>query len=193
VSLDVQKLGVKFFLTNPSGLDLLALIPVFHGWIQNASVDGLLIDVADYSHLPRGPGIMLIAHEGDYALDMGGGRPGLMYRRKTPLEGGLGERLSEICRIALRACVLLESDAGLEQPAFRGDTLSIVAHDRLLAPNTAATLEQLRPSLEEFAHRLFGEGGHRIEAALESEDPFSVTLSTQADAGVSALLARVSG
>jgi hypothetical protein len=37
-------------------IDLEAVIPVFHRWIQEQIFDELLLDVANYSHVPDGPG-----------------------------------------------------------------------------------------------------------------------------------------
>jgi hypothetical protein len=57
------KIAVKLFAPHaqvPEG----ALIPIYHHWIQNHSIpDHLLIDVADYEHVPEGPGTVLVAHE----------------------------------------------------------------------------------------------------------------------------------
>ena len=66
---DLQRIVVKFHLDDGSPVELDKVIPVFHRWIQTGAVEGLLIDVADYSHVPQGPGVMLIAHEGNYALE----------------------------------------------------------------------------------------------------------------------------
>ena len=66
--MDLHKFGIKFFANTGERFDILKLIPVYHRWIQHSALQGLLIDVADYSHVPAGPGVMLIAHEGNYAL-----------------------------------------------------------------------------------------------------------------------------
>ena len=42
----------------------------------------LLIDVANYAHVPKGPGVVLIGHGSDYFMDEGEGRLGLLYNRK---------------------------------------------------------------------------------------------------------------
>ena len=81
-----QRIKVKYFVQEPAAVDLPAFIPVFHHWIQEHRVEGLLIDVADYKHMQNGPGIVLIGHEADYALDLAGGRPGLIYDRKRQWE-----------------------------------------------------------------------------------------------------------
>jgi len=65
---DLHKFGIKLFAADAKGFDILKLIPMYHRWIQQKALQDLLIDVADYSHVPAGPGVMLIAHEGNYAL-----------------------------------------------------------------------------------------------------------------------------
>jgi len=77
--LNLHRISVKYFVTDPTVVNLDEIVPVFHRWIQNQSVEGFLIDVADYKHVCQGPGVVLIGHEADYALDMTGGRPGLLY------------------------------------------------------------------------------------------------------------------
>jgi hypothetical protein len=105
----LHRLSLKIFARGPrDGIDPPELVPIFHRWIQTQAVDGLLIDVADYAHLPEGPGAVLIAHEGNYAFDGGRGRPGLQYSRKQPIEGPHSARLGAICRILLKAARLLE-------------------------------------------------------------------------------------
>ena len=64
--MQAQKLQVKFFAN--AEISETALVPVFHDWIRERVVpDELLIDVADYSHVPDGPGVMIIGHHADYA------------------------------------------------------------------------------------------------------------------------------
>ena len=83
-----RRVSVKFF-ANPqpgSALDLAPYIGLFHQFIQEKSVEGLLIDVADYTHVPDGPGILLVGHDVDYGIDLAGGRAGLLTVRKR-IEG----------------------------------------------------------------------------------------------------------
>ena len=74
--MDLQKFGIKLYLNANGSFDATDFIPVFHRWIQDKVVDDhLLIDVADYSHIPDGPGIMLVAHEGNISLDQKNHQP----------------------------------------------------------------------------------------------------------------------
>ena len=65
----VEHVQVKIFAREPAAIDLADAIPVFHRWIQEQVSEELLVDVADYRHVPDGPGVMLIAHEANYSLD----------------------------------------------------------------------------------------------------------------------------
>ncbi len=145
--MEIHRLGIKFFAADPASIRLEDFIPLFHGWIQRQAVpEHLLIDVHDYSHIQGGPGILLVAHEGNFSLDMSGGRPGLFYYRKTPAA------LPSTFKHALGACRLLEKDAGMQ---FRMDEMLIVANDRLEAPNDDAVFAQLKPMLAATIQEVF--------------------------------------
>jgi hypothetical protein len=144
--MDLYKIGVKLFVTNPQAVRLRDFIPVFHGWIQQQKVAGhQLIDVHDYSHVHNGPGILLVAHEGNFSMDQEGGRLALFYYRKRPLEGGFEANLKSVTQTALQACTLLESEPKLDGLKFDRKEILVLANDRLLAPNDTAARTKLEP------------------------------------------------
>jgi hypothetical protein len=98
---DLHKFGIKLFAVDAKRFDILKLIPMYHRWIQQKALEDLLIDVADYSHVPAGPGVMLIAHEGNYALDETGHQRGVVYYSKHTLSGELPERFAQVARKTL--------------------------------------------------------------------------------------------
>jgi len=63
VAIELQHINVKLLVIEPAKVDLGAVIPIFHQWIQDQIFDELLLDVANYSHVPEGPGVVLIGHE----------------------------------------------------------------------------------------------------------------------------------
>ncbi|MDQ4076387.1 MAG: hypothetical protein M3220_09100, partial [Chloroflexota bacterium] len=139
---------------------------------------GLLIDVADYKHVHHGPGVSLVGHEGDYAIDMGDGRPGLLYRRKREWDDDpsldpsqtLQQRLRTVFRLALRACQVIEAERALGgQIMFRTDEVELTFSDRLRTPNAPETLDALRGTIESMLAELYPD----IDVAVEriSEDP----------------------
>ena len=156
----LQRFAVKLYLEPGSALAPRSCVEIFHRWIQLGAVPGLLIDVADYTHLTGGPRVVLVAHEGHYALDDADGRLGLVYTRKQPLEGTLPERLAAAAGILLAAAERLERDtADLVdgRAAFSGNEIAVVANDRLAAPRTADAEAALRDAVVALGARLFGD------------------------------------
>lgn len=192
--MDLQRIGFKFFVDTPEALRLAEVIPVFHRWIQAAAVDGLLIDVADYQHVEGGPGVMLIAHEGNYALDLSGGRLGMLYSRKHPSGGTLAERLVVACRTTLRACRQLEVAPELDgRVRFRGDEFVFLTRDRLLAPNSEETQTHLAPALSSLLAAMYGDARTTVCREPDPRELFALTVTASAPAGIAGLLARLGG
>jgi hypothetical protein len=154
--MQLQHVNVKLLVQNTPLAGLEPLIPVFHSWIENQNGDELLIDVADYSHVPAGPGIVLIGHKGNYSVDNTGNRLGVRYNRKAAIEGSNQERLTQATMAALKACQRLEEEPRLGgKIRFAGRDIEIFVNDRLLAPNTAATCEAFDADFHLFCRKLF--------------------------------------
>jgi hypothetical protein len=155
--MELQHVNVKLLVQKGQGASLEPLIPVFHGWIENQSgEDELLIDVADYSHVPAGPGIVLIGHEGNYSVDNTGDRLGVRYNRKATVDGDNQLRLSQAARAALTACKRLEAEPRLDGKfRFNGQDIEIFINDRLIAPNNAATRQAFDADFHAFSRKLF--------------------------------------
>ena len=190
--MELQKFGIKLFAVEPADVRLTEFIPVFHRWIQNRVVEGLLIDVADYGHVVDGPGIVLVAHEGNYAMDETGGRLGLLYLRKQPLGGDLAGRLARAAEIALEACRELERAPELAgRLKFRTDEILVFANDRLVAPNTEETWKTFEPELGEFLSRLFPGAELELERERDPKERFTMTVKVKGMSDVGTLLARL--
>jgi hypothetical protein len=154
--MQLQHVNVKLLLQNTQGVSLEPLIPVFHSWIENQNGDELLIDVADYTHVPAGPGVVLIGHEGNYSVDNTDDRLGVRYNRKAELNGGNQNILAQATRAALTACRRLESEPRLGgEFHFNGQDIEIFINDRLVAPNDVASREILDPDFQLFSQKLF--------------------------------------
>ena len=83
--MDLQKINAKFFAAEPNKVPLTDFIDIFHGWIQ--ATDGVYHDVADYSHMQAGPGIVLVADDANVSIDETGNRRGLLYSQKGNMTG----------------------------------------------------------------------------------------------------------
>jgi hypothetical protein len=189
---NVQRLALKIFLDDESELVPAEVIPVFHRWIQTQAVDGLLIDVADYSHMASGPCVLLTAYEGHYVLDRSRGRLGLQYVRRRPLDGPLPDRLASLGRMLLRAGQLLEADGSLSGPVrFLGHEIECVANDRLLAPNRTETLDAFRPALERFLTTLSDDAGWTLTHDADPRERFEVLARTTDTASLDTIAERL--
>jgi len=132
--MDLQKFGIKFYFKDNKAYSSRDCIPLFHGWIQEKIIpDHLLIDVADYSHVMDGPGIMLIAHEGHFSLDQENNKPGMMYMRRMVCSGNFSERFEKVFSIALFAANQLHDDKDID---FYQNIFRFISNDRRLANNT---------------------------------------------------------
>ncbi len=186
---DIDHVNVKIFAREPISIDLADAIPVFHRWIQEAVLNELVIDVADYRHVPAGPGVMLIGDEANYSLDCGFDRLGLLYNRKRPSEGVLTDKLLKAFGSALLACSYLEDEAVFRgKLKFDAGRCEVILNDRLLAPNTEETWLELRPHFETFFNGLFGSGRYSMRHVGERRERFRIELNTSTQIDVSSTL-----
>jgi hypothetical protein len=167
-----RRIKVKFFVQDGAAVDLHTIAPIFHRWIQEHRVGGLLLDVADYKHVQDGPGIVLIGHEADYGMDMGGGRPGLVYDRKRGWDesDSLSGRVRTVVQAALQGCqALVEEQTMAGRIHFRLDEAELSLVDRLNTPNQAETFAALSADIRAALDPIYGANGYTLEQA--SSDP----------------------
>ena len=162
----VQHINVKIFSDNVDSNDV---VKVFHRWIKDGVCPELLIDVAEYSHVPAGPGVMLIAHEANYSFDNRENRPGLLYNRKKADEGTFQQKVEQAHKSALAACDRLEKETTLK---FDRNKLEVFVNDRMLAPNNEETEQALRPLITSYFK------GAKVEKVGESRDLYRVSITT---------------
>jgi hypothetical protein len=188
---DVYRIGVKVFCTKGKEIDLEELIPVFHRWIQQKRTSHMLIDVADYSHVPSGPGILLVATEGNYTLDDHGGRRGLTFYRKRELGASLDERLLAVARDAVAAAQMLAAEPELTgRLEFSGAELTVYFNDRLHAPNTEECFAAVKAPVVGFFERALGAGA-KLTRADDPRERLTVTARAAAPSDLAALASRL--
>jgi len=168
-----ERLQLKLYLEPSEHFEVEALIPVFHRFIRDQVIKELLIDVVDYSHVPDGPGVVLIGHAADYYIGTLDGAYGLVYSRKR---GGPGPeaRLEDALRRLINAARLLEQENGLKL-RFKSAELSLRLTDRLHAPNDDATFAASKAEVEALFARVYG-GGVAVERLPGSKEPLSLRI-----------------
>jgi hypothetical protein len=162
----MQHVNIKLFAEPPYLEDLASVIPVFHRWIQEMSLPGTLIDVADYAHVPKGPGVFLIAHEYHLSLDQTGGRLGLLFNRRVGWDGSGVDALRSAFEFVSSAARKLEQEPELSgKLKFGSSELEIILNDRLLYPNTDSTFDAIADDLNAFLGEVFGPGAYTASRA----------------------------
>ncbi len=165
-------------------------IPVFHGWIRDRKLDDdVTIDVADYAHVPEGPGVLLVCHEGHYVVERRQGRWSLSYNRKR---GGVGDdldlRLGTSLRRVATAARLLRDDATLsEKLRFATDALQLRVQNRLHAANDDATLAAIEPDLRRLLTSRYGDATIELRRRGEPRELFTVDIQAERSPPLEAL------
>ena len=160
--MEITKLDLKLFASPAPDLTTEQVIPVFQRFIRDRALPDILIDVADYGHVPDGPGVLLIGHEHHYSFDLTGGEVGLLVSRRRGPDRGL----DTLFRLALKAARLLETDEALAgRLRFPGDRLELRINDRLVRPRAG------RPApLSHELHELLGRIAPEAPAVVERAD-----------------------
>lgn len=189
---ELHRFGLKIFFDG-SAPDPAACIPVFHRWIRERALDGVLIDVADYTHLEGGPSVLLVGHDGNLSLDFFEQRAGLFYTLKRPGPDSFDARLTSAARTLFSACHLLANDpvfgGGVR---FRGNELQFVSNDRLVAQPDEATARQLGEHLGPVLRTLYPETPYEVTRLSEGKARLRLSVVAAADVQVETLLARTS-
>ncbi len=153
----IERFGVKFFARKDETIDDTVFIDVFQEWIRLQKLPGILLDVADYRHVPDGPGVMLITHHVNFALDTDNGAFGVLAQRKHGNgDAPLAEKIATLARETLAFAALLEADPRVAgKIAVERGQFHFFSNDRLALPNTDAAFEQLRPILADAGTQIF--------------------------------------
>ncbi|MCP5468221.1 MAG: hypothetical protein H7A32_03015, partial [Deltaproteobacteria bacterium] len=154
--INLQHINFKFYIEENPDIDFENFNPVFQTWIQEKLTDELMIDVADYLHVPSGPGMLLVGFEADYSMDNTQGRWGLRYNRKAVMEGSNQEKLKHCFKQSIEACERLKSNKTFDgKLKFNTQELEFFINDRGVAPNTSKISKIVESELEKFFQKLW--------------------------------------
>lgn len=183
-----KRISIKLFIDNPETLRAAQVVPIFQRWIQRNRLEGLLIDVADYQHVHRGPGIVLIGHEGDYGYDPRAERPGIQYTLKHAEGLSLAEALAITLRRVLQAASLFEREKSLKGVQVNADELLITFRDRLNFPNRSETWLELIPEVQAVAGDVYSAGLSLKALEGDAREPLQIRVSSSEPVSIETLL-----
>jgi hypothetical protein len=154
--MDASRLQIKIYSDNLALEDVEQFVPVFHRWIRENVLDEMVIDVADYTHVHEGAGVVLVGHGSDYYVDQGEGRPGLLYSRKRDVPAG-ADILEDGLKRAQNATKLLSAEPGLHKsPVFGTKEVLIRIVDRLAVQNDDASFAKVKGEVSAALEKAFG-------------------------------------
>jgi hypothetical protein len=170
---NAQRISIKLFAAAGTKLSPADSVRLFHRFIQEKLLDEVMVDVADYSHLRGGPGVLLVCHAAHYGLDSDGGF-GLTYARKRERDGDFPVRLEDAFRATVRAAKVIEEQSALR---FSGNEWWLRLNDRLLAPNDERTLSSVKPAIAELCAKILGKGSPTLARESDPKKVFGVKIS----------------
>ena len=178
--MDTGKISVKLYMEKGHDVDPEEWFKTFNTWISTHQGPDVLIDVADYSHVPAGPVTLLVGHEYDISIDDSDEQRGLLYNRKRLAEGDFAQRLTDTLRNACKTCKRIETHPELgDQVSFRANEVRLVLNDRLNAPNTEETLNAIQDDLNALLNKLYD--GADVTVSRRENPDLRFTLDIKAD------------
>jgi hypothetical protein len=179
---DLQRFCLKFPAKQAQleDQDETNLVYIFQEWIRDRALDGVLLDIADYRHVPEGPGVMLITHEINYAMDKGNGQLGLYAQRKVGESASHKEAILALVQAVAKFGKLLQADERMKgKISLEGGKFLYMSNDRLHAPNNEETFNALKPDLEAAARHLYpGKTVTVTRIENDPRDPLTVMVDT---------------
>lgn len=166
-----HRTAIKLYFAEDTQVDPAKAITVFHRWIRDKTVEGLLIDAADYKHVAEGPAAMLVAHEYDYIIDLSEGRPGLTLVRKRPAAvDTLADDIADLLRKLVVAASAFALNPDPHPPvSFDTGALRIQVMDRLNYPHDAGTVAAVTDQANAALTRAFDSSTVTLTSA--TDDP----------------------
>ena len=165
---DLQRIDVKMLAEAPADLSLDPFLAIFSRW-RHEQDESDWIDLADYAHMPKGAGIMLIGKQGGFSVNLDDPGIGLLYSGRKDFAGTIEQRVLAAAHRCLRFTKRLTTEP--EYPAqlkLLPSAWEIFINDRLNFPNTNETDQRLRGGIEAALNVLFGAGAYSMQ---KEDDP----------------------
>ena len=145
---NLQRIDVKLLLDCPPDPDLDQFLVIFDRWRKADDHPADWVDLADYAHMPGGPGILIAGKRDTFSVNLNPPGPGLLTSVRSGLEGSLEDRFREALRRAreFNAAVMAEPEFPAEFSVREG-AWEIYVNDRLGFPNTDPTDRLVRPAV----------------------------------------------
>lgn len=189
---NLQRIQIKLFSDAPAGLGLEPFIEIFGRWRMEKDHPADWVDLADYAHIPRGPGIVLVGQRCNFAFDLSNPGPGILYAAKKGLGGSPAEKITAAMQGGLEMSQRLLAEPEFPQGIrLRTDRIEIRFNDRLETPNTPATDAELRPAIQQALDRLYGPDQFDLIPQTDTQQCYGFSVKAKTEEPLDRLLARL--
>lgn len=174
------KLGVD---TNGADIDAISdrLLEIFGRWRSEEGEE--IVDLQDYSHVPEGPGIVLVSKRWVLSVDWRDNRPGILLSTRRNLDGEPAERVQKAMRALLDKAIRLRDELkGLVKP--QAGLLDITLNDRVLFPHREEVDAEMRPLVDELMTKLYGAGVATVSKQTDSQQRLGYLCAVAGQEGV---------
>jgi hypothetical protein len=192
LTFDLQRISIKIHSEAPASISLDPFLDIFGRWRHDKAHPAEWIDLADYAHVPKGPGIMLIGVKAMFSFDLTDPAAGLLYITRRGLSGNSEQRIKSALRSAFDLSKRLTAEKNYPAAAkLRTDRIELRLLDRLVTPNTLATDAAMRPAIDTALNAAFGAGVYQLTPVSEHGAPYGYDVKTDKAEPLDALLAHL--
>ena len=189
---NLQHIQIKIATNASLRINLDPFITIFARWRKDQNDPAAWVDLADYAHLPRGAGIVLVGQRCNIAFDLTDPGPGFLYAAKKGLSGSHQEKILS----AFQSCLdyarrLTEEQEFPEEVHLRTESIELRFNDRLETPSTPATDNELQPAIRRVLDRLHGPGGYELIPQGDAAQTYGFSIKSNQPQTLVQLLDRV--
>jgi hypothetical protein len=190
--MELQRIHIKILTDAPARLNLEPFLAIFGRWRGDKRHAAGWVDLADYAHVPRGAGVVLVGFNANFAFDMAGPAPGILFAAKKGLIGTHAERIALTLRSGLELSRRLIAEPEFPKSVhLRLNAFEMQFPDRLETPNTPATDQELRPAVAQISDRTFGVSGYDIVPQADQKQAFGYSIRVRKPESLDGLLKRL--
>jgi hypothetical protein len=189
---NLQRIQIKILADAPPGLSLEPFLEIFGRWRHEKDDPAQWVDLADYAHMSRGPGVVLIGHRISIGFDTDAPQPGIIFTARKGLSGSHGEKIFAAFRRCLElAKRLTEEKTFPANVRLHTGEIELRFNDRLATPNAASTDAELRPAVTQVLNTLFGSGAYTLAPEQDPAECYGFRVTASKSETLDALLGRI--
>jgi hypothetical protein len=175
--MDLQRIDTYALIDAPRNAKLDPLLAIFGRWRNDHEHPAKWVDLADYAHMSRGAGVVMVGKQGIFGVTRFDPGLGLFYSGRAEYEGTIEQRVIESFRrhLSLATALLNEPEYPEELKKLTG-VWDLTINDRLNFPNNGETDQQLRPAIEAALDKLFGSGAYELTRNSDPQRRYGFTL-----------------